>query len=339
VALPVALVTRDADVYRVLFGALMALLLTLALIACLRMRKHLDAPPISDVAIILWSAAAVAAVGVVATHRYDAVLSFLLCAMCQAAFARRPALLGVSMGLAIAAKAVPILVAPLFIVHLVRDRRWRELWVASIAATITALAICLPVVIVAGRGLLDVLRYHGERPIQIESTAAAILALWRLVDPTSLDVVRSFGSTNVDGTYTAFALRLLSLSTLLGIGAIYLHAWRHLGREPDARTHNRRLVEYVLATLAVFMVCGKVFSPQYLVWLIPLGMLVSLAQGGRSPYFFTLIMICTQVIFPATYGDLEDLNPFSCALVLARNGLLLAFAINLVRNRRVPQLA
>src|SRR5262249_16907845 len=88
--------------------------------------------------------------------------------------------------------------------------------------------------------------------------------------------------------------------------------------------------EGVIATLVVLMATGKVFSPQYLIWLLPLGLLVSIERGGSLPFLFIVVMALTQLIFPFSYGSLHALRPWACALVLLRTGLLLYWALGLV---------
>jgi hypothetical protein len=83
------------------------------------------------------------------------------------------------------------------------------------------------------------------------------------------------------------------------------------------------------------MVLGKVFSPQYLTWLLPLGVLASLAdERARARRELLAAMLGTQMIWPFCYciGLASSLNPIFGALVLARNSLVFAWAWTMARG-------
>ncbi len=328
IAVPLALLTHDQDVFRVLFGSAMALLLTLALVLCLRIARLL--PMRRDETLVRWSAMAVIALGAVCTHRFDAVVSFLLCLTLWAMFTNKPKVAGAALGVAIAAKLVPVIVAPVLVIALVQERRWRDLGLAVYAAFFALAAVLLPAALFAGSHFFDFLGYHANRPLQIESTPAALLSLWRVIDPSSLSVSRSYGSTNVVGGYSDFFLKLAAPLTVLGLLAVYAITWLRLARARTSADRNAIVTAGALGALVAFMVCGKVFSPQYVVWLVPLGVLLSNAQGREGRWFFLMLMLMTQTIYPAAYMDAERLVPWVSALIVLRNGMLAMWAVRLL---------
>jgi hypothetical protein len=307
----------------------MALLAALALLLATRIARHLPGTP--DAArLVAWSAASTLALGVVATHRYDAVVGLLLCASLWAAFTDRPAVLGVALGLAVATKLTPLLAAPLFAIYFARSRRWRELAIASAGGMVAAGALCIPALALAGSSVLDMGRYHAERPLQIESTGAALLGVAHALFGGALTKVDSYGSVNVLGAGDRWVSGASTVSELAAIALIYLAAWRQSGRAQSNGEAGLVLVRSLCAVLVAFMVFGKVFSPQYLVWLVPLGLLASLASGRSSPWMLLATLALTQAIFPISYGPLSELRWWACALVLVRNGLLATWAARMV---------
>jgi Glycosyltransferase family 87 len=333
---PLALATHDLDTYRLLFSLAMALLLSVALLLCRRM-----APRIGSVApdrLVWWSALAVAAVGVVAVRRYDAVVSFALCAALWACLTRRPTLAGLALGIAIASKGVPVLAAPPIALYLARERRFRELGRAALACAAVSSLLAVPALLGGGGGLLDALRYHAARPLQIESTGAAALALLHGADPAAVQVVESYGSINLVGrAATPTLLTAISLAQLVLLAAVWLLTFRRLRAAEDPARRAALLLEATAASLAAFMVTSKVLSPQYLVWLIPLGLLVSLSRGGAARWLLFAALLLTQLIYPGYYDEVFKLVPRAAAMILLRNGLL-AVWIYLIffRFRREP---
>src|SRR5262249_5928925 len=144
-----------------------------ALVWTQRMGRVLDSrcPP----SILWWSVLATLALGVIALRRYDAAVAFSLTLACWAILQARPILAGVALGVAVASKGIPILIVPIAAVYLWKQQR-RILIPAALSAAATCLLVCLPG-LVAGAGLLDAIRFHATRPIQIESTWAALLQL------------------------------------------------------------------------------------------------------------------------------------------------------------------
>lgn len=334
-ALPPALLTADPETYRVLFATWMAVLLTLALLACRRLAPLLP-PAGSAPALVGWAAGGAAALGVVTTHRLDAAVALLVCATLWAAFSARPALAGVLLGAAIATKLTPVLIAPVLAIELWQGRRMRELAIAAAATAASTAALLAPGVLLAGSRFADLVGYHAGRPLQLESTWGALLALGRVVEPGSARMVKTFGSSNLVGNHAGVFVSAALPLTALGLAAVWLLAWRRLRRAPSPEARRSEVITAAIASLVVFMVCGKVFSPQYLVWLMPLGLVAALQRGRNDALFFAGILAASQVIFPGFYGEVERLTPWMMALVLARNLCLAAWALRPLLRRPAP---
>jgi len=335
-ALPPAWLAADADGYVKWFGAMMALALTgaFALMAWALGRRRGHPFPIGRA--MGWGALGVFLLGVVATHRYDATVALALAFSAWATVARRPVALGIAVGLAIALKLTPVLVVPLFAMLALREQRGRDLAISAAAAALAVLALASPSLIAAGGRLVETLRYHADRPVQIESTWGALLGLVHAVAPGAVLVEKTFGSTNVAGPLSQTAGRLAALATASGLLAVYFLTWRRLGAA-GAADRARATFAASAAVFAVFIACGKVSSPQYLVWILPLGLVLSLSDGERLGLtLFLAVLALTQLIYPVCYAGLEALRPAACALVLARNLLLLAWAFRLLARQPGP---
>ena len=102
-----------------------------------------------------------------------------------------------------------------------------------------------------------------------------------------------------------------------------------------ARPTRERLVRASAAAVCAFVVFGKVLSPQFLIWLIPLVPLVRGRRGVAAGGVLGLALVLTQLWFPFRYWDLAlQLDPVSSWLVLTRDLVLLAlFAVLVVPTR------
>jgi len=333
-AIPPALLGLDLDGYRLAFSLWMALLLTVALVAAVRIGRLLR--PGVEASVVTTATVLALALGTIAVRRFDAIVSLSLCLFVAGCVWRRPVLSGLALGAGLVTKIVPVLIIPVAVVYWAASRRWRELSVAAAVTAAVALTAGVPFLRVAGEHALDVLRYHRARPLEVESTWAALLTLGRFFDPAFAWRVASYGSDNVVGPADRFLLPLAGVAPLLATGAIL--AWsvvqtRAALRRGDAeRLSGEVLVRAACATLAASMALGKVFSVQYLTWLLPASALVSLLdEGGRRRTALLLLggaMLLTQLNQHIFFGILGNgPHPLMGLLFLLRNGLLLAWAV------------
>ena len=191
-------------------------------------------------------------------------------------------------------KLFPGLLAAVAIVWLVaRDERRAALRGAVIFASVVVL-VSLPL---AGSGYVDSFRFHLDRPVQIESTPATVLfALGdSQVTGTNLRPDR-FKSNGLDGGHADLVAALFAAALVLALAGVLALAAR--GRDV------RHLVLSGFAALLAFVTLGKVFSPQYVIWLAPFAAL-AWVWGKRTVAGLTAAaIVLTHVEFPSRYFDL-----------------------------------
>jgi uncharacterized membrane protein len=228
----------------------------------------------------------------------------LLAAAAVAALLREHHRLGWAMlGAAVAAKLWPLVLVP---VALVWSARRGRAWAALAGLTVAAAAF-VPFAVVAPQGLWSSLSGQASRPLQIESLGAAILTTFG--HPR---VVTTHGSQNVAGHgLVATVFTLLQVAALVAL-------WIAFARGPATR---ERFVRYVAACVCAFVAFGKVLSPQFLLWLIPLVPLVVGRRGAGAVALLTAALVLTQVWFPQRYWDYA--GPFHLAWVVLLRDLVL----------------
>jgi hypothetical protein len=330
--LPIAALCGRMGTFTLVFQSAMAIALSLALVFATRVVATTDGRS-RNRSIATWAALATLLLGVVSTHRYDASIALVLSLGAWALVTDRPVLLGLAAAAALALKGVPLIAFPPLAMVWLRERRTRDFALCVAAAVIAAAAVLIPMLWVAGPAVLETARYHAVRPVQIESTWGAMLGLIHAVRPALVTVERTFGSSNVTGRISTVFAAISTFTAGLGLLAVYVITWRSMAVECKLR---RRLValEGLMASLVIFIVGGKVCSPQYLVWILPLGLALSLARdSGIALGVLLATFALTQLIYPVTYGALESLRPWAACLVLGRNALLLAWAGFMMRGR------
>jgi hypothetical protein len=332
-AVPPALLGLGLDGYRLAFSLWMALLLTAALMAAVRIGRVLR--PGAELSTVTVATVLALALGTVAVRRFDAIVSLSLCLFLYGCLRRKPVLSGLALGAGLVTKIVPVLIVPVALAYWGAQRRWRELSLAAVVTSAVALVVGVPFLWVAGEHALDLVRYHGARPLEVESTWAALLTVGRFLDPTWASRVASYGSDNVVGPADRFLLPVAGLAPLLATAAILIwsivQTRAALRRADGERVSGEVLVRAACATLAASMALGKVFSAQYLTWLLPAGVLVCLLDGGRRRRTALLLlggaMLLTQLNQHFFFGILGNgPHPLMGLLILLRNWLVLAWA-------------
>ena len=153
--------------------------------------------------------------------------------------------------------------------------------------------------------------------MQIESTPATVLFALGGSDVTGTNLRPDrFKSNGLDGGHAPEVQRLFAL---LLVGAL---CWivALAARARDAR----HLVLCGFAALLAFVSLGKVFSPQYVIWLAPFAALAWVWGRRAVALLVGAAIVLTHVEFPSRYFDLINEQHGVILVVAARNALLLA---------------
>ncbi|MER5178613.1 glycosyltransferase 87 family protein [Streptomyces sp. NPDC002896] len=187
------------------------------------------------------------ALALTATINWD-LLAVALTAAAMLMWSRGRALaFGVLLGLATAAKLYPVLLLGPLLVLCWRAGKWREYGTAVLGAAGAWLVVNLPVMILATEGWSKFYTFSQERGVDFGS-------FWLILSQRS-DSPLSTDSVNT----LAMVLMILACA---GIGALTLTAPR-----------RPRFAQLAFLVVAAFILTNKVYSPQYVLWLIPLAAL------------------------------------------------------------------
>jgi hypothetical protein len=264
--------------------------------------------------------------GSVILSRFDLWPAALAAGALAALVAGRERLgLGV-LGAATAAKLWPAVLLPLLLVWLYRTRGRREALVGLGVFLAVIAVIVLPFLVLSPGGLAHSLTTQLDRPLQIESLGSGLLLVAHQLGLYAPHVVSTHGSQNLSGFLPD---ALAALQTVLQAAAL-LAVWIAFAR---GRAERERLLCAATAAVVAFVAFGKVLSPQFLIWLIPLVPLVAGGTGVTACWLFAAALLTTQIWFPHRYWDVVDLHAVG-VLVLLRDLLLVALFGVLLRAIR-----
>ena len=276
----------------------------------------------------LFVAAAPLALGSVILSRFDLWPAALTVAALALLVAGRYRFGLGALGLATAAKLYPALLVPIALAHDWRLRGRREALICAGAFLAVIAAIVAPFAVLAPDGVWDSVWGQAERPLQIESLGAGLLLAAHHLLGLDLTMESSHGSQNLTGT----GAEILGLASTVLQAASVIAIWVWYTRGPAGR---ERLLAASAAAVCAFVAFGKVFSPQFLIWLIPLVPLVGGRRGLAASGLLAAALVLTQLWFPYRYWDLAlEFDPSASWLVLARDLVLVALTVTLLARAR-----
>ncbi|WP_329039140.1 glycosyltransferase 87 family protein [Streptomyces sp. NBC_00178] len=187
------------------------------------------------------------ALALTATINWD-LLAVALTAAAMLMWSRsKPLAFGVLIGLATAAKLYPVLLLGPLLVLCWRAGKWRECGSAVLGAAAAWLVVNLPVMLYAPEGWKKFYTFSQERQIDYGS-------FWLVITQ------RTGRPIDVDTVNTASVALMIVLCA--GIAGLALAARR-----------RPRFAQLAFLVVAAFILTNKVYSPQYVLWLIPLAAL------------------------------------------------------------------
>jgi hypothetical protein len=308
------------------FRILIAICGSVAILGMALCLRALRAPPERFRAALVFAALAPVLLGVIISTRYDYWPAMLTVLALAALLWERDTLAFAALAAGAAAKIYPAVLLPIATVDVARRRGWRHVGLCLAVFTAVLAAAFLPFFALAPHGLWrSFYTQQASRPLEIESLPAGLLLVLKQLVGLRLHHVTSHGSDNLVGSAPralAGVDALLQLAALVAVWTIYARG--HGGKE--------RLVLASAAAVTAFIAFDKVFSPQYLVWLMVLVPLVRGRSGLVASAILTVMLALTQAYYPWLFDNLtHHWDPLASWLIFVRNVLVLALLAVLVR--------
>ncbi len=252
--------------------------------------------------------------------RFDLLPAALVAVTLAAVVSGRSRLGALALGLAIAVKLYPAVLLPLVVVDALRRRGRREALVVGGLAAGAVVAVSGAFLVVAPDGLARSVWRQIARPLQIESLGSGLLLALHHVAGVPLAWASGHGSQNLTGAVAVAVAVPLAIAQVSAIAWL----WARYARGPVSA---ERLVLFSAAVLAVLVALGRVLSPQFLIWLLPVIPLVRGRRGLAASVLLVVACLLTRGWFPGSYWELvKEFDGRASILVLARDLCLLAIA-------------
>jgi hypothetical protein len=254
--------------------------------------------------------------GSVILSRYDLWPAALTIAAMAAIWLDSPRTGFAFLGLGFAAKAYPVVILPVALIYVWRTFGRRRALESLGVFLLAILAWFVPFLIVAPHGVWASIQGQTGRPLQIESIGASLWLFAHQVLGTHLHIYFTHGSDNLDGhppMQFASVMSVIQAAAIVGSWLVYA----------TGRATKERLMVAATTAVCAFIVFDRVLSPQYLIWLVPLVMVVPGRRGLAAAVLLAASMVMTQIWFPQHFVQLKEFLPLESWAVIARNVVLL----------------
>jgi glycosyl transferase family 87 len=314
--------------FRRTFETIMWVCGAVALCAMAFILRELRAGVAATWAALLLAALAPLALGSVILSRFDlwpaALTTVALAALVGGRVRSGHALLG----FAAAAKFYPGVLLPLALAYVWRRRSLREALSCLAWAVGVFAAVFLPFVALSPGGVWHSVSVQLGRPLQVESLGAGLLLAAHHLFGIGVTGETSHGSQNLAGS----GADAVGIVTTVAQAAILIWIWVTFARGPATK---ELLVRASVACVCAFIAFGKVLSPQFLIWLIPVVPLVRGRRGVWASALLVAALVLTQIWFPFRYFRLSlDFEEWLSWVLLARDLALVALSVLLVASLR-----
>jgi hypothetical protein len=217
--------------------------------------------------------------------KYDAYPTFIIL-LSLMLFLYRDDIYGKSIGAYVAASAgffikwFPVVVAPYYLVYDLKNKTLnKNAYHAILAAVLFALAVAVPFMIMSLDGFIKTYTFHFVRtPLSSSFTY----------------YVDQIFSTVFHVTWFSSTSMIITVILELVLLAVYFKY---------GNPGKFELVKFIFISIFIFVICNKIFSPQYVLWLVPF-MAILLIDSWKGIILFYICQVWFYIEFPLIYGKI-----------------------------------
>ncbi|MDR0309796.1 MAG: DUF2029 domain-containing protein [Candidatus Methanoplasma sp.] len=242
----------------------------------------------------------------------------------------------VLLSIATMTKLYPAVLFPIYLIPFVMNRDWPNALKGTCVFILVAALIVLPFALLWPDAGFSFLTYHMDRPLHLESVAASFIHLTSVFGLNDVSIAFSYGSDNLIGPWpdtVASYLTPLMLMSLFLVYAFYTYRLS-ISRKEKYDNENSRMVLLgwaALLSLLAFITIGKVFSTQYIVWMIPFIVFMQMTTidhvvKNNILVLSVIVIILSQLNFAVNVGLCgggENVTDAGMMILLARNILVI----------------
>ena len=258
--------------------------------------------------------------------RFDMIVAVFMLAALVLFIEKRTSLSFAMLAVATLLKVIPVVLFPVFAVSLMADGRQRDAAKGTVVYILVGALTMAAFWIIEPASVTSFLTYNGTRPLQIESVPAALLYPLSMTGTVDMWIQSatdpgSFMSDNLRGPIPDAIASVLLPFTVVATAAVWLLSVSGSG----SRCAPGHMALACAACMLMFLATNKVYSSQYLIWVVPFIILIDTAapegQARRIMSLFVALLVLTQINFAYNVGHLgggSNIDDAGMMILLAR---------------------
>ena len=312
--------------YRGTLSAVMLVCLCICLVGVVATARALGLSPVRQAIAGGIIALAPLLLGPIVLERFDMAVAAVTAWMIYAAVTERWRLMWILLAVGVLIKLVPIALLPLLLIWHAHRRGWTAaIRDAAISMGIVVIGI-LPFAIIAPSGTWYFVGYNLRRPPQLESLTSNLFLLLANYGHYRFRIVEDYHSNGVHGTGPAVVATISTVVLAIAVVVCAWWSWRLLaGSSPPA--DRGIIVAGAAATIVALTVFGKVLSPQYMMWLLPVTLILQGRRGRTAVALTVLVFLLTLTYFPTHFAEISKVQIYVIRILTLRNLALIALLV------------
>ena len=236
------------------------------------------------------------------------------------------------MSLAAMTKLYPVLfLVPMAMPFLVQ-KDWKRFITAIVVSGAACLLTELPFILNDPSTAFAWMSYHSDRGLQVEAFISSFILLGSLFVQSDITLVHNYGSYNLEGALPDMIAPYMNIVMVAAVGLFILAMLVKMWKSKDSvRDMDAQCAVFCLALVLIFILFSKVYSAQYVIWivlLLPFTQLASLEENHRLeamvlmvPFLIATFLAYSMMVY------LIEMNPGAIVLQVIKNVMHLILTI------------
>ncbi len=228
------------------------------------------------------------------------------------------------MALACMTKVYPAIFLIAMLIPFSVRREWKGFFLGLFIFAAVCVIVELPFLINDPSTAFAYLSYHSDRGLQIEAVVSSFIMVPSLFIPSDISIINNYGSHNLTGVLPdsiAPYMNMIMAASLLIFAFVMMY---RINRSERAKENAFSIVGAMcLAMTLIFILFSKVYSAQYIIWIIPLMLFVLLPFIGKVHKRELTLLLVPFLIFTVLsyicYVPLSQYNAVAVLFTMAKN--------------------
>jgi len=277
-------------------------------------------------------------IGPLLIYRFDLIPAVMVLASLYFLSQKKYGLAWGMLAVGVITKIYPVVIAPLFLIYELSQRGHKEtLKEIAYCALLTEIIIA-PFFLLSPSGFVKAFMLQMQRGLQLESTYSSFILLLQNLGLTNVYIKTTITPLATSNIISGAASVLVKVAPVIMAAALLSLYWLFYRRYWDTfktsfsagQEDAAAIIYYAFLAVLIFVLTTVVFSPQYLIWFLPIAPMITRQKKWVIWPALVITALLTYYEFPLHYSLLQAGDSKVVYVLAARNILLIALVLWLI---------